>query len=543
MINKNDLRKAISSIAISNAKRNTIYKAFSDLDSITKEELDSIKSDISKVVESMLTKDTVGKANGVASLDSNGSVPIEQLGNIDTTLFLIVRELPTTDIKTNKIYLIPNKDDQGNNIYVEYLYVENVWENLGEFKGTGASTAAAVTFDNTASGMTAVTAQAAIDELYEQVQEAKNSGGGLSADAISMLVAILNSAVYISNQSAAIEELRTELKKGGGSSSGVSRPQIVEDYETYMVSITCEDGDAVNIYYTIDGSTPTSSSTLYSGEFSNREDCTIKAIAINKITGKKSTVVTFEYIAKTIDYIEFADPVIEAALLASTNPKIDTNSDGKIQKTEAAAATSLPNFSVNNNIISFDELEYFTGITTTPMFYNCKNFASVKLPKNGALTSICDSFVNSCAITSIDIPEGITSIGTSAFQRCPLSNIVLPSTLTTIGGSAFRETLITEVTIPDSVTTIGGSAFNSCRQLSEIHIGEGVTSIGDTAFYSGYNGRRIYLPSTPPTLGGNGVFSSGGTTTFYVKSQAIKNAYMSIEAWSKYGESNFVIES
>lgn len=134
MINKNDLRKAISSIAISNAKRNTIYKAFSDLDSITKEEFDSVKSDISKVVESMLTKDTVGKANGVASLDSNGSIPIEQLGNIDTTLFLIVRELPTTDIKTNKIYLVPNQDGQGNNIYIEYLYVENVWEKLGEFK-------------------------------------------------------------------------------------------------------------------------------------------------------------------------------------------------------------------------------------------------------------------------------------------------------------------------------------------------------------------------------------------------------------------------
>lgn len=134
MINKNDLRKAISSIAISNAKRNTIYKAFSDLDSITKEEFDSVKSDISKVVESMLTKDTVGKANGVASLDSNGSVPIEQLGNIDTTLFLIVRELPTVDIKSNKIYLVPNQDGQGNNVYIEYLYVEDVWEKLGEFK-------------------------------------------------------------------------------------------------------------------------------------------------------------------------------------------------------------------------------------------------------------------------------------------------------------------------------------------------------------------------------------------------------------------------
>mgnify|MGYP004611698375 CR=1 FL=1 len=134
MINKNDLRKAISSIAISNAKRNTIYRAFSDLDSITKEEFDSVKSDISKVVESMLTKDTVGKANGVASLDSDGNIPIEQLGNIDTTLFLIVRELPTTDIETSKIYLVPNQDGQGNNVYIEYLYVEDVWEKVGEFK-------------------------------------------------------------------------------------------------------------------------------------------------------------------------------------------------------------------------------------------------------------------------------------------------------------------------------------------------------------------------------------------------------------------------
>ena len=138
MINKNDLRKAISSIAISNAKRNTIYKAFSDLGSITKEEFDSVKSDISKVVESMLTKDTVGKANGVASLDSNGSVPIEQLGNIDTNLFIIASELPTTDIKTNKIYLVPSEDYENDNVCTEYSYFEfegeGFWEKLGEVK-------------------------------------------------------------------------------------------------------------------------------------------------------------------------------------------------------------------------------------------------------------------------------------------------------------------------------------------------------------------------------------------------------------------------
>ena len=47
---------------------------------------------------------------------------------------MIVRELPTADIKSNKIYLVPNQDGQGNNVYIEYLYVENVWEKLGEFK-------------------------------------------------------------------------------------------------------------------------------------------------------------------------------------------------------------------------------------------------------------------------------------------------------------------------------------------------------------------------------------------------------------------------
>lgn len=153
MINKNDLRKAISSIAISNAKRNTIYKAFSDLPSISKEEFDSVKSDISKVVETMLTKDTVGKANGVASLDSNGSVPVEQLGNITENLQQIGE-------KTHQL------EDSIKNIAVT----------------GGASTADAVTFDNAASGMAAVNAQGAIEELNVKklaktdiVQESGNS--------------------------------------------------------------------------------------------------------------------------------------------------------------------------------------------------------------------------------------------------------------------------------------------------------------------------------------------------------------------------------
>lgn len=53
---------------------------------------------------------------------------------LDTTVFRVVSELPTQDIETNKIYLVPGEDEKENNIYTEYLYVEDKWEILGEYR-------------------------------------------------------------------------------------------------------------------------------------------------------------------------------------------------------------------------------------------------------------------------------------------------------------------------------------------------------------------------------------------------------------------------
>ena len=83
-----------------------------------------------------------GKANGVASLDGSGNVPLSQLGNIDTTLFKIVQSLPTTEIIANKIYLVKAFSTSTQNIYAEYIYTGDVdatydatkWEKLGEYK-------------------------------------------------------------------------------------------------------------------------------------------------------------------------------------------------------------------------------------------------------------------------------------------------------------------------------------------------------------------------------------------------------------------------
>lgn len=118
-------------------------------------------------ITSIKNKLTTGanKANGAIVLDANGHIPstadtafrkingksiLKANGDtsditIDLSLFVIPtdNQLPTTGIDPNKIYLIrqaagsaasPGQDDS--NIYIEYLYVNNAWEKIGEYKAS-----------------------------------------------------------------------------------------------------------------------------------------------------------------------------------------------------------------------------------------------------------------------------------------------------------------------------------------------------------------------------------------------------------------------
>lgn len=75
----------------------------------------------------------LSQPNGVAKLDQDGNIPLENLGNLDTQIALVVNQLPTTDIKTNKIYLVRKNEPGQDNAYVEYVYINNSWEKLGEY--------------------------------------------------------------------------------------------------------------------------------------------------------------------------------------------------------------------------------------------------------------------------------------------------------------------------------------------------------------------------------------------------------------------------
>ena len=83
--------------------------------------------------DAQVKRSEMGVANGVPTLDSNGKIPVDQLGNLDTVVSMVVTELPTTDIKTNKIYLVKDSATEGD-LYQEYLYVDNKWEKVGTHK-------------------------------------------------------------------------------------------------------------------------------------------------------------------------------------------------------------------------------------------------------------------------------------------------------------------------------------------------------------------------------------------------------------------------
>lgn len=86
---------------------------------------------------------TINATNGICGLDSNGNVPLSQLGNLDTTVAEVVTALPTTNIKKH-IYLIKDTSGVTQNQYEEYLYTGDTsttydaskWEKLGDFRAT-----------------------------------------------------------------------------------------------------------------------------------------------------------------------------------------------------------------------------------------------------------------------------------------------------------------------------------------------------------------------------------------------------------------------
>ena len=260
--------------------------------------------------------------------------------------------------------------------------------------------------------------------------------------------------------------------------------------------------------------------------------------------------------------IVFADANVKALCVANW----DTNGDGELSYTEAAAVTDLGEvFKNKTTITSFNELRYFTGLTSigTNAFYYCTGLTSIEIPNS--VTSIgAWAFQECTGLTLVEIPNSVATIGNSAFAYCSgMTSIEIPSSVTYIGFNSFRgcsslEQIIVAsdnayydsrencnaiiqtntnvlvagcktTVIPNSVTSIDECAFYGCTGLASIDIPNSVTSIGNSAFSYCTILTSVEIPSSVTSIG-NYAFSYCISLT----SVEIPNSVTSIVSYAFY---------
>ena len=164
------------------------------------------------------------------------------------------------------------------------------------------------------------------------------------------------------------------------------------------------------------------------------------------------------------DIIKFVDMAVKSVCVKNW----DTNGDGELSYEEAASVTTIKRaFKENESIASFDEFQYFTGITAIDdeAFRDCKNLYSISIPKNvktiGNRAFYCAKIEGSyiyytSSLSTISLPDGLISIGDYTFERCNfLKSITIPASVTLIGASALNCTVQDIYFKPSNPPTFG----------------------------------------------------------------------------------------
>ena len=322
-------------------------------------------------------------------------------------------------------------------------------------------------------------------------------------------------------------------------------------------------------------SIPNSVTSIGDGAFMNCSNLTsvtinrVSPISINSLcfTNRANATLHVPYgcIAayKAASYWKEFKEIIELPVLTFSDAKVkdicvanwDTNGDGELSEDEAAAVTELGEvFRNNKNITSFNELQYFTGLSSisNEAFNSCSNLTSVIIPSS--VNNIGAGAFFGAGLTDINIPTSVTTIGESAFKHTALNSVSFPNSVTSVGNGIFYATNLTQpvynstifaympqsyqgnYSIPTGINNISESSFADCASLTSVSVPNSVTSIDNLAFAgcTSLTSMTVEL-ETPLSLYSNTfLFCSLNNATLYVPIGS-KAAYEAANYWKEFG--------
>lgn len=319
--------------------------------------------------------------------------------------------------------------------------------------------------------------------------------------------------------SASVTNGKVSAKRNG---SAVNLPYTANEGDTIIVEVTPNDGYTFEGW--ADGNTDNPRSITMTADVALSAQC-VEVVVPSK-------------------YIQFEDKAVEAICVENWS------SDGiGLTEEDAAKVTSLNGkFSKNKDIVSFEEFQYFTGVTEVSGnlswggdFYTCTSLKKIKFPSS--ITSIqALAFYGCSELTTADIPESVTYIGQQAFFGCNklTSKLYLPN-LISLGIRAFRNChTLGDIENLGAITAIqgdnGGGTFESCRTAKMIRIPASVTTIGAYALYGCSSLEKIICEATtPPSLANATTLTSTNNCPIYVPDASLE-AYKTATNWVNYAD-------
>ena len=305
----------------------------------------------------------------------------------------------------------------------------------------------------------------------------------------------------------------------------VYQPSINWDENTKTVTMTHDDA-GVTIYYTVDGTTPTKNSYLYTAPFVVNRNLDIRAIAVkgDEVSSVRAWDVDVDSRSQIggICYRRIDntfDNVVEVCSPMSGRYEGDIT----IQPSITLANVTYQVTRIGNS--AFNDNNYITSVTIPNSvttignwaFYECDRLTSISLPQS--IKKIEYNAFRECHdLRSVTLSNGLETIEYGVFYNCyNLQNVSLPSTLKTIGDEAFQSCRsFTRIELPDGLTVIGHSLLESCSNMSSVKLPATLTAIPDEMFYNCTSLRSVSIPSTVKSIGENAFRNCDGLTSIII---------------------------